>query len=130
MGLSILHQIVKMKAFIVISLALISCVTASSFPGSGTSGFAATSGSGTSGSDRQDPRFLGAIIGHVIGHVFGTDGESGESVESSVHHGSSWDMESSFDPWEMGSSWDMETSWDMGSSWDIPSSWDMGSSAF
>merc|ERR1712001_519459 len=123
---SILHQIVKMKAFIVISLALISCVIASPGSGSGTSGFAATSGSGTSGSDR----FLGAIIGHVIGHVFGTDGESGESVESSVHHGSSWDMESSFDPWDMGSSWDMETSYDMGSSWDIPSSWNMGSSAF
>merc|ERR1739844_292874 len=83
----ILHQHTKMKTFIVISLALISCVAAQSFSGSGFAG----SGSG-SGSDR----FFGAIINHLKDHFFGTDEESGSGSE---------DMPSS---WEIPSSWDIQ----------------------
>merc|ERR1711971_1169428 len=108
----ILHQLVKMKAFIVISFTLASLVAA-----------APDSSSGSDGSDR----FLGGLIHNVITNVFGEHGHGESSFGSgSMDDVGSWDMPSS---WDMGS--DMGSSGTSGtvgeSSFDIPSSWDMGS---
>merc|ERR1711997_1015764 len=112
----ILHQLVKMKAFIVIYFALASLVAA-----------APDSSSGSDGSDR----FLGDLIHNVIDNVFGEHGHGESSFGSgSMDDVGSWDMGSdmgseSFDPWDMGTS---GTSGTVGeTSFDIPSSWDMGS---
>merc|ERR1712110_874556 len=110
----ILHQLVKMKAFIVISFALASLVAA-----------APDSSSGSDGSDR--------FLGDFIHNVFGEHGHGESSFGSgSMDDAGSWDMPSSwdmgsesFDPWDMGTS---GTSGTVGeSSFDMPSSWDMGS---
>merc|ERR1712203_1002576 len=98
----ILHQLVKMKAFIVISFALASLVAA-----------APDSSSGSDGSDR----FLGDLIHNVIDNVFGEHGHG----ESSFGSGSMDDAGS----WDMGTSGTSGTAGE--SSFDVPSSWDMGS---
>merc|ERR1711997_876632 len=116
--MGILHQLVKMKAFIVISFTLASLVAATP-----------DSSSGSDGSDR----FLRDLIHNVITNVFGEHGHGESSFGSgSMDDVGSWDMPSSwdmgsesFDPWDMGTS---GTSGTVGeSSFDIPSSWDMGS---
>merc|ERR1711971_706354 len=119
--MGILHQLVKMKAFIVISFALASLVAA-----------APDSSSGSDGSDR----FLGDLIHNVIDNVFGEHGHGESSFGSgSMDDVGSWDMPSSwdmgsesFDPWDMGTSGTSGTSGTVGeTSFDMPSSWDMGS---
>merc|ERR1739842_138040 len=106
----ILHQHTKMNTFIVISLALISCVAAQSFAGSEFAG----SGSG-SGSDR----FFGAIINHLKDHFFGTDEESGSGSEDMP---SSWDIPESWDSYGHGSESNFPSSWEWPESWEVPSS--------
>merc|ERR1739842_28415 len=112
----ILHQHTKMNTFIVISLALISCVAAQSFSGPGFAG----SGSG-SGSDR----FFGAIINHLKDHFFGTDEESGsgsEDMPCSWEIPSSWDIPESWDSYGHGSESNFPSSWEWPESWEVPSS--------
>merc|ERR1712203_1229629 len=106
-----LHQLVKMKAFIVISFTLASLVAA-----------VPDSSSGSDGSDR----FLGDLIHNVITNVFGEHGDGESSFGSgSMDDVGSWDMPSS---WDMGTSGTSGTSGTVGeTSFDMPSSWDMGS---
>merc|ERR1711971_317725 len=109
----ILHQLVKMKAFIVISFTLASLVAA-----------ALDSSSGSDGSDR----FLGGLIHNVITNVFGEHGHGESSFGSgSMDDVGSWDMQSS---WDMGSDMGSESfdPWDMGTSG--TSGTDMGSGSF
>merc|ERR1712166_817026 len=108
--MGILHQLAKMKAFIVISFTLASLVAAApdSSSGSATIG----SGSGSSGSDR----FLGGLIHNVFTNVFGEHGDGESSFGSgSMDDGGSWDTPSS---WDMGSDMGSESfdPWDMGTS--------------
>merc|ERR1712154_608179 len=92
---AILHQVAKMKAFIVISFALASYV-------------AADGGIIPKSKENGNERFIGGLIHHVINNVFGTDGESSGSMDIPSSWGipSSWDTgsEESFDPWNIGTS--------------------------
>merc|ERR1712039_624438 len=92
-----LHQLAKMRTFLVICLALVSCAVAQ---------------------PQAKDKIFGAIINgaiHGYNHLFGTEGESG-----SEEMPSSWDIPESMDDLDEHS---FESSWEWQSSWEIPSTW-------
>merc|ERR1712130_791848 len=94
MGLT-LHQLAKMRTFLVICLALVSCAVAQ-----------------PQAQVQAKDKIFGAIINgaiHGYNHFFGTEGESGSE-----------EMPSS---WEIPSSCEIPSSWEWQSSWEIPSTW-------